>query len=113
MAADRSETRQEWRAERFYQKHNERIPDRWCWGIEDDAGIFAILPEDDEAECRANAMLIASVPQLLDALTTIRNMAGAAFTSGGTFGDIVSIESVARHALREAHDVQISGGPQS
>lgn len=90
-----------WRAERFFQKHSERIPDHWCWGIEDadGTGYLAILPEDDEALARADAAVIAAAPLLVEALLTIHSTAVCGFTADA---NLLSIESIARHALREA-----------
>lgn len=53
-----------WRVERTWHKHHERIPDRWEWVIEDDAGGIAYLPEDDD-NTEAVARAMASVPELL------------------------------------------------
>src|SRR5690554_1951363 len=59
-----------WRVERTWHKHHERIPDRWEWVIEDDAGGIAYLPEhDDNTEAVARAM--ASVPDLLDRIEAL------------------------------------------
>ena len=45
-----------------------------------------------------------NVEQLRDALQAMHDIAAAGFASGGTFGDLVGIESIARHALRDTAD---------
>lgn len=52
---------------------------------------------------RANTLLIAAAPQMLDALQTIQRIAAAGEDGGeGRASSWLNVESIARHAIREA-----------
>lgn len=65
-----------WKAERYYQKHSDRLADGWYWGIEDAEfrGYLATLPEDDPEQAESDARLIAAAPTIV---ALLRRMAEA------------------------------------